>query len=52
MHIFISIVAAILKLICNSKFKGTVHRIMSFSKIPNKFLLLLVYRRATVDPRY
>ena len=43
-------IAVILKIIL--LLKGTVHRIISFSKTRNKFLLLLVYQRVTVDPRY
>ena len=40
-------IAVILKIIL--LLKGTV---ISFSKTRNKFLLLLVYQRVTVDPRY
>ena len=42
--------AVILKI--NLLFKATGHRIISFSITCNKFLLLLVYQRVTVDPRY
>ena len=43
-------IAVILKI--NFLFKATVHRIISFSVTCNKLLLLLVYQRVTVDPRY
>ena len=36
----------------NLKLKWTVHRTISFSITRNKFLLLLIYQRVTVDPRY
>ena len=36
----------------NLLFKGTAHRIISFSIPRNKLLLLLVYQRVPADPRY